>query len=231
MNSSIEGDALRRGVTRLCHFTPSRNVAHILSGNSGLLASKYLKDDEREVFNPTDLHRFDGFDDHVCCSIEYPNGWYFRKARACGGLFRDWVVLLIKPDWLWHDNTKFSQRNAAAGRGAGVEQGFEAYRRLFAPSVTGAYDNTYTRDLLHPDWLPTDEQAEILIGSAISLEDVTGIAVANEAQAKREFARFRILQREHPRIMVVPAMFDAYGLSAAIRRGIRPVETEYNGDT
>jgi len=30
MNRAIQEEAVQRGITRLCHFTPSRNLAHIL---------------------------------------------------------------------------------------------------------------------------------------------------------------------------------------------------------
>ena len=51
-----------------------RYPGHIKAGKTGVLASKHLSVDEREVFNPTDVERLDGYPDHVSCSIEYPNG-------------------------------------------------------------------------------------------------------------------------------------------------------------
>jgi len=113
MNRAILEEAVQRGITRLCHFTPSRNLAHILSGGLGILATKHLKDDERALYNATDLARLDGHEDHICCSIEYPNAWYFDRAKDREPLFRDWVVLLINPRYLWEDGTKFCPRNAA----------------------------------------------------------------------------------------------------------------------
>jgi hypothetical protein len=227
----IKDDIVRRGITRLCHFTPARNLAHILAGKTGVLASKHLSVDEREVFNPTDVERLDGYPDHVSCSIEYPNGWYFRKARAKERLFEDWVVILIKREWLWQRGTKFSRRNAAAGRGAGVGGGFAAFSEMFAPQVVGAYGKLFVRDSRHPGWLPTDEQAETLVQDTISLTDIIGIAVASESQAKRESARMRLLRQSHPALVVAPALFDANRLSSLIRQGRRPEEVEYvSGD-
>jgi hypothetical protein len=226
----IREDVLRRGITRLCHFTPARNIAHILTGKTGVLASKHLSSNEREVFNPTDVQRLDGFPDHVSCSIEYPNGWYFRKARAKEHLFEDWAVILFTRDWLWKRGTKFSQRNAAAGRGRGVSAGIEAFAELFAPKVVGAYGNLYVRGARHPDWLPTDEQAEVLVEDAIALADITGIAVASLSQARREASRMRLLRQSHPPLIVAPVLFDASRLSTLIRQGKRPEEVEYVSD-
>ena len=121
--NGIRERANRRGVTRLCHFTPSRNLAHIASDTRGILASRHLKGDEAAIFNPTDKARLDGHTGHVCCSIQYPNAWYFRRARENERLFPDWVVLLIDARYLWQAGTKFCPRNAAAGHGRVVHEG------------------------------------------------------------------------------------------------------------
>ena len=63
--------------------------------------------------NPTDPDRYDGRDDLICCSIEYPNTYYFVKVREHDHLFKDWVVLLIEPSYLWHPDTCFCPCNAA----------------------------------------------------------------------------------------------------------------------
>ena len=157
--SGIRERANRRGITRLCHFTPSRNLAHIASDSSGLLASRHLQDDEAAIFNPTDRLRLDGYPGHVCCSIQYPNAWYFRKARENERLFPDWVVLLIDVRYLWQAGTKFCPRNAAAEHGRLVQEGVKAFDALFADVVEGV--DVYRRGPRHPDFLPTDEQAEV----------------------------------------------------------------------
>ncbi|MEA2602289.1 MAG: hypothetical protein QOF89_3281 [Acidobacteriota bacterium] len=225
MNSAIREGVQKRGITRLCHFTPSRNLVHITTDPNGLLASARLKDDEKTVFNATDRTRLDGFPDHVCCSIQYPNAWYFRKARDNESLFADWVVLLLKPDHLWAPGTKFCPRNAAASYGSGVAEGERAFESMFAASVTGAYNKTYTRLTTHPTWLPTDEQAEVLIPDRVAREDVLGVAVADESQAKREHARLTQLLVEAPPIVIAPDFFQPSRLSAKLRAGRVPAET------
>ena len=158
----IQANAMRRGITRLCHFTPSRNLGHIAEDRAGILASKHLWEDEKAVFNPTDLKRLDGYPDYVCCSIQYPNAWYFRKARSREPLFRDWVILLIKPRYLWYAGAKFCPCNAATGQGRLVDEGAEAIRGFICRHRRRVLTCTDVIIVILLS-LPTDEQAEVLI--------------------------------------------------------------------
>ena len=220
----IRKEASRRGITRLCHFTPSRNLSHIAQDPRGVLASSLLSDDEKTVFNPTDKERLDGYTESVCCSIQYPNAWYFRTARDREDLFRDWVVLFIAPHYLWSEETRFCPRNAAALGGSLVSTGVSGFNAMFDQHVQGQ-QNLY-RSANHPEFLPTDEQAEVLIPDNIVPEDILGIAVRDEAQAKRESSALRfVLQGNKPRrFHIVPEFFDPRHLSSMIRNGNLPEE-------
>ena len=232
MIAAIRDGARRRGISRLCHFTPSRNLVHIATDLQGLLATERLSSTELAAFNPTDLQRLDGYRDHVCCSIQYPNAWYFQKARSKDLLFRDWVVLMLKPDSLWMPGTRFCPRNAASGGGRFVHEGAEAFETLFAQSVTGAYDKVYTRGPGRLESVPTDDQAEVLIPDSVSSEDVLGFAVLDGSQARREMARLKQLNAPVPRIWVAPDFFNANWLSSILRSGGTPREEEfYAGDS
>lgn len=224
--NSIRERANRRGITRLCHFTPSRNLAHIASDTRGILASRHLKVDEAAIFNPTDKARLDGYTGHVCCSIQYPNAWYFRRARENERLFPDWVVLLIDAQYLWQAGTKFCPRNAAAGHGRLVQEGITAFESLFAEAVEGF--DVYRRGPQHPDFLPTDEQAEVLIPDQISRRDVKGVVVRDDEQAAREASRLRLQGLPVPRTVIVPEFFEPYTLSRELRSGRTPSEREHN---
>ncbi len=227
----IRQDAVARGITRLCHFTPSRNLVHIASGSSGVLATKMLKASERSIYTQTDLRRFDGYENSVCCSIQYPNAWYLDKARLDEPLFKDWVILLIRPDYLWASGTMFCPRNASAGFGSQVGRGENAYKSLFVPSVVGAKGNLYLRSAKHLASCPTDEQAEVLVPDNIPLSDITGVAVRSESQAKNELARLE-LARAQPqdfRFVICETLFDKWQLSKCIRGGSAPLETVWNG--
>ena len=225
MMEKIRTEAIRRGITRLCHFTPSRNLGHIAQDPRGILASRHLAESEKAVFNPTDSARLDGFPGHVCCSIQYPNAWYFRKAREQERLFEDWVVLLIDPRYLWHIGTKFCPRNAAAEHGRLVGDGADAFEALFDETIEG--QRTFRRGPRHLASLPTDEQAEVLIPDRVERRDVIGIVVCDEAQAKRELARLKILGHRSPLLAIAPDFFEPYRLSRLLRMGRMPVEHEH----
>lgn len=223
IRASVSG----RRITRLCHLTPSRNLAHILSGAEGILASRHLDENEAAIFNPTDRHRFDGYPDHVCCSIQYPNTWYLSKARLGESLFRDWVVILIDARYLWESGTKFCPRNAAAARGRLVGEGIAAFEGLFADEVEGV--RTYRRGPWRRAYAPTDEQAEVLIPDRVSMRDILGIVLRSREHVANELARLRLQGLRPPALYVVPEFFDAQRLSAMVGSGREPAEPEYVG--
>jgi ssDNA thymidine ADP-ribosyltransferase DarT-like protein len=203
----------------------------MVAGKMGVLATRRLSSDERNVYAPTDLQRLDGFTDHICCSVEYPNSWYFERARSTDVLFKDWVVLLIDPKYLSDSRTLFSPRNASAEFGRRVMPGYEGFSRLFADKVDGAYGKTFTRSASRRLCCPTDEQAEVLVPDVIELKDVQGVVVSSKEQAVNEIVRLRLLQIPSEeikslRFLVVPEFWDKYQLSGMIRDGRRPVENE-----
>ncbi len=217
----------KRGITRLCHFTPSRNLQHIAAGKVGVLSTANLSKAERGTFNPTDLARLDGRTTHICCSIEYPNAWYFDKARGNEKLFPDWVVLLIKPDYLLVETTLFCPRNAAAHGGRNILQGQDGFEAMYADRIKGAYDKTFSRATTHLSPCPTDQQAEVLIFDRINMADIIGVAVQNEDQAKTEKVRLKInnIDPESFKFVIAPDLFNKYALSNLITSGKRAAET------
>ncbi len=234
MSAEVRAAALERTITRLCHLTPSRNVVHILTGGDGLLSTAALQQTERREFHQQDLQRLDGYPDHISCSVEYPNAWYLRRRlQSVAGearLFSDWVVLTIKTDYLWADDTLFCPRNAAAATGRLVEAGAAAFEGLFAPRVSGAYGRDYVRTAARPDSCPTDEQAEVLIHRRVDPDDITGIVVFDAAQAAREWVRLTQLgvAPEKIRLIGSPPFFQPYVLKGLLERGERPVEREWD---
>ena len=236
MNADVKRVALQRETTRICHLTPSRNFVHIATGGDGLLSTQTLQASERREFHQQDLQRIDGYPDYICCSIEYPNAWYLRKRQGSVAgedrLFSDWVVLTIKPDYLWNDETLFCPRNAAAQGGRLVQAGVETFEGLFAPKVRGAYDRDYVRTDERPRACPTDEQAEVLVRRRIALDDVLTIVTYDEAQARREYVRLTQLNvpSERIKLTICPQFFEPYPLKRLLERGERPVEREWDHD-
>jgi len=178
------------------------------------------------LFNPTDLKRLDRHENYVCCSIQYPNAWYLDKAKADEPLFKDWVVLLITPELLWEKETLFCQRNAAAGLGAGVQGGCEAFKSMFAECTRGAYGKTFRRSAKQLQSCPTDQQAEVMIMDAVPHGAIIGVAVVDETQARNEVSRLRIakVKRQSFKFVVAPTLFDKHELDKCIKSGTLPPE-------
>ncbi len=227
MNEAIKNSVQTRGIQRICHFTPSRNLMHIAAGKYGILSTSALENAERSTFNPTDLRRLDGQKSHICCSIEYPNAWYFDRARAENELFPDWVVLFVDPKYLWQEGTLFCPRNAAAEYGRYIAQGATAFEAMFADNVVGTGRTVYSRTRQQSPACPTDQQAEVLVPDRIALKDILGVGVRDENQAMTERARLRVTGAEPDmfRFYVAPHMFKKYELSDAIKKGLRPDES------
>ena len=228
MNNTIQGAVAQRGITRLCHFTASRSLGHIMTDPQGILATKHLQDDSKKVLNPSDPLRLDNHPDHVCCTIEYPNAFFFRTARSrAPTYFPDWAVLFIKPHHLWASGTLFFSINAATAGSKGRE-GFDGFNGMFAQSVTGKRTRSRTNN--QPEFLPTDIQAEVLIPDRIAREDLLGIGVADESQARREIASLKLLNVPIPRIWVSEALFGQKQILEMLNSGNRPDEQEYTGE-
>lgn len=227
MTEELKAEVLRLGISRLCHFTPSRKLANILAGETGILSSKRLAEIERDIFDPTDLERWDGYPGHICCTIEYPNAWYFRKAKQKDIIFRDWVILYISPHYLWAEGTLFSPRNAAAQKGALLGKGLPAFKRLYAQTSGG--QNCPPRGPNHLLCSPTDDQAEVLVTDRIALRDIMAIVVSSEAQAALETRRLKQMQIDPGglKFLIAPTLYDAYTLGREIRAGRRPAETAW----
>ncbi|MDL2274621.1 DUF4433 domain-containing protein [Desulfosarcina sp. OttesenSCG-928-G10] len=221
----IQQKCVERGITRICHFTQSRNLAHIFDDPLGLCSTQTLQRYDMP-YNPTDKSRYDGRDDLICCSIEYPNTYYFAKAREQDRLFRDWVVLMIDPSYLWRPDTYFCPCNAAKDRGVYIQPGIEGFLSLYANTSPGI---NFSRQHGHLPAAPTDIQAEVLLNDPIPLDSIMGIAVQTEEQAKIELYRLQLqgIIINKP-VYIVPTFFERASLSQMIQRGVRVEETRYS---
>lgn len=220
--NAIQQECSQQGITRLCHFTQSRNLAHIFGDNNGLLSTQTLQQHDMP-HNPTDPDRYDGRDDLICCSVEYPNTYYFIKVRERDRLFRDWVVLTIESSYLWHPETYFCPCNATRSCGAYLQTGIQGFLSLFAQSSPGI---SFQRPHTHLSSAPTDIQAEVLIKDPVPLNSIVSIAVQSEEQAQREICRLNLqgIVIDKP-IYIVPDFFNRATLSGLIQRGNRATET------
>jgi hypothetical protein len=222
----------RRQITRLAHFTPTRNLVHIATDDEGLRSTLSLSSAERSVFNQQDLDRLDGYPDHISCTIQYPNAYYLRgkrkEARGEARIFPNWVCLLISPHHLWQDSTLLCPHNAAGFSGINVASGVEHFESMFALEVE-APQGSWTRGR-QPRNCPTDAQAEVLVQRRIPLEDLRSIVVENPSQAEDTYSILRQLQVPLKRLsfVVCPQFYEPTGLAAGLSAGRLPVETPWH---
>lgn len=222
--NEIENEIKQRNITRLCHFTNSRKALHILGSESGVVAVDFL---DKDIYDANDQLRIDGRKDCVNCSIQYPNYWYYNRVKNNDNVFKDWVILLIKPELLLLDTTRFCFTNAAFRSGQCIGSGIEAFRKMFSPVVTGK--RTFIRTPKMLSNCPTDDQAEVLIYKNISRNDIFAVAVPDEAQARREKVKWSFLPTiPDIDIIIAPELFDV-GTSKKVRDGIVPYEYKYDG--
>ena len=214
-----------RRITRLCHFTRSNKLPHILSKETGIVANTEL-DDQKELLSKNDELRLDGKLDYVCCSVQYPNTWYLNKIKDRDPLFKEWVIIFINPLLMLNSNTLFCHCNAATGYGKYIKSGIEGFNGMFKETVIGKRIINRTPQML--PCCPTDDQAEVLIYKNISRSDILAIAFPNEEQARKEKSRLSFIA-EVPKdipFIVAPSLFDG-SWSALVRRGQVPSESLY----
>lgn len=225
MNAEVLAEVERLRITRICHVTPLRNLVHIATGK-GLLSSAALTEAERRAFTQQDLERWDGHPDHICCSIEYPNAWYYQQKAGNDAIFRTWVVMTIDPKHLAQERTRFCHRNASARGGAYIRDGIEGLCGMYQSPVEGAGGRTYTRTPTHLQQCPTDNQAEVLVPRFIPIADVKTIALSTEEQAASVYVGLEQIGGDPTRFVftVAAELFQPWVLSNAISRGTRPQE-------
>lgn len=224
---SIEADVKQRGITRLCHFMQSRKLVHVLTETQALLPTEELHARYPDMLDPTDRERFDGRLDCICCSVEYPNSWYFQKVQAADTLFKDWVILCLDPALVWERAALFAPRNAAAQRGRLLQPGWQGWQALFQEQIVGAGGRTFARTPHMLPCCPTDGQAEVLIPGAISHSYIKAVVVKDAQQAQREQLRLEVLGVRTAFDWRVASMLFTTEWSNIVRNGQRPTAARF----
>ncbi|MEV7545593.1 DarT ssDNA thymidine ADP-ribosyltransferase family protein [Streptomyces sp. NPDC089915] len=211
-------EALRRsGATRLAHFTPARSFPHILR-DGAIRSSKDLAEAAPEQFTPTDRERFDRQPDKVCCTFQFPNGYYLAQARRKPDHqnYRDWICLFLDVELVLREGTLFAPCNAAEQNGARLRPGPDALLELFATTSDG-----WPRGAGHLQGAATNLQAEVLVPGPIELGHVVAVAMPSHEAVANELARLRVLKAEVPPLtwLVEPVLFDRSRLSSRVRNG------------
>ena len=210
--------------TRLVHFTPARNLSHILRDGQ-LRSSKDLADNAASQFSPTDRERYDAHPNHLCCSFEYPNAYYRQLAGQKREYvnYPNWVHFTLQRDLVERPGTLFSGCNAAKAGGQYLRPGARALLDCWAnPSIP---DRWIRRDTHHPG-VPTDLQAEVLIPGPVPLSAVTGIVVASEAVALELYGMLRRVHLDPDQLewRVAPVIYNKDALRIHIQSGRTPAE-------
>jgi hypothetical protein len=210
-----------RGVTRLCHFTKVKSLVHILTSEDGILATDYINQDVKQQ---NDMERYDNATDCVCCSLQYPNGWYWDQAkkRDSDQIFKEWCVLTINLDILKNARFRFCPCNSAYKSGSLIRNDVENISAIFDdPNIRMRYRPTTMLDCC-----PTDDQAEILVYKNIPLQFVNGIIIGNSETADNIGAILKTIGKDLP-IFISPDVCNT-NWSKQIRSGCIPQEEEYN---
>ncbi|MCT7980918.1 DUF4433 domain-containing protein [Laspinema olomoucense] len=178
----IRAFVAEREIKCLCHFTTLENLQGICE-DGGVLSSRKLKYLNYE-YQQIDEGRWDGKLNHICCSIQSYNSMYLYRARERHQT-QGWVLLAIKPDYLWKEETLFCPINAASGRGAYIKKGFAGLKSMYDSVVIDINGTPHTRAGLTP-CKPTCIQAEVQVDESISLDDVIfiGVPPGNEQKVR-----------------------------------------------
>lgn len=223
-DSEILTEIENRCIKRICHFTKSKNLSHILNDFKGIYATDFLPESYKDC---NDSLRLDGKTDYICCSIEYPNIFYLNRIKNNDKLFKDWIILSIDPKVMCLEKTLFSKVNSATEKGRYISKGINGFRALFEDQIV-TNKRSITRSTTMLQSSPTDIQAEVLIYKKIHIKYIKEIIVKSELQAKEEFFRMKLWggKTDIP-IIVAPELFDS-NLSKKLRDGERPKEHYYN---
>ena len=158
----------KRGIRRLCHFSPADSLPSIITDRRILSRRRLLSYNPKSLIN--DQQRLDGHVNHVCASIEYPNLYVLNEFRQrYSSRTPYWLVFLIEPPVLYNEGVLFAPQNAARALGSEARSGCRAFEALFRREMPV--------DERFDDRVTTDIQAEVLVPESISLDHVYEIVV------------------------------------------------------
>ncbi len=217
--AGIRDEIQRRGVSRLCHFTPIANLPSIFGrgGVHSVVQARELEISLRRM----DAGRWDGQLGHVSLSVQFPNAFLMRRyghVPIPGRLTERWeptAVLEIEPNSVDWTNALFSPVNAATASGEYLGASAAHFRSLFARAVPNP--SCPPRQQHHPPSCPTDLQAEVMIPGGVPVEAIRRVFVERELDEQD----VRAMRLPVP-VTRWPAIFYPDRLSASIRRGEPP---------
>lgn len=232
LDAALEAEIIARGVSRVTHFTNSRNLPRIFETGEIRATGQMVR--QGDVFERTDQERIDGHLEYVCCNLEFPNHYYFVKATGKPNSvnYSDWALFLLDPSVAARVGTLFAPGNAAKHGGVDAREGVESLRELYSSTVYG-----WRRSPRHRPSSPTDVQAEILVPGPISMSEVQGIVVPDEQTLRRERGRLEQIGHNVSALpwFVSPGLFRRDSVVTAIRQSteiaVVPIKYEEAADS
>lgn len=172
-----------RKIKRLFHFTRIENLDSILK--DGIIPRKDLiQSNSHFIYN--DDGRWDSMTSCSCLSVEFPNTWVLHK-KMDEIPNSGWAIIALDAKLLLEQKNFYAVHNAAA-RGVSPNTSVEAFEKMFdnvimVERATGA-PLRFERENLQ-SYLPTSDQAEILVKGIIKPQFIKKIYFQNERSAKR----------------------------------------------
>lgn len=164
-----------RQIDALFHFTRANNLPNIF--RYGLLPKESLLADGIDAeFN--DHYRYDGCENALCASIEFPNYKMFYSLRT-DNLDVDWAVIKLDAHILLDYDCAFCVTNAGSEESYSVNledrMGTRALKKLYED-----YPGKPSRQEMNlKDWYPTNPQAEVLIFDGVPVEYIKEVYFSN----------------------------------------------------
>src|SRR6185437_14210087 len=172
----------RRGIIEVVHFTMSKGLLGTLAAGAVLSRVRIHDEEILEFIARVNSTRVidPGDEDRVNLSISEINHRFFNISSSKWHPNDQWAVLAFDPEILTHDGVVFVTTNNGypAKRKGDGETGLEA---LFASTVRGYYGREEQRSAGMPDYLTTDEQAEVLYPQRLSVEYMKAVYVKDGA--------------------------------------------------
>lgn len=173
--------ATERDITSIVHFTRARPGLVGILATSDVKARRDLPEDRQlqHIFeeNAVDRSRDRAWHGYVNLSVTDINKRMFQASRRWH-LEAEWVILDFSPEILGLPGVVFCTTNnayPAVHRHAGLR----GFNQMFAPTVPGYNGRMSTRSGREPDQT-TDQQAEVLYPSSLSLDHLESIIVKDE---------------------------------------------------
>lgn len=200
--------AIRRGITRIVHFTRTDGLKGILYG-SAVKARRDLPEDERLRYvyeeNAPDRSRDEEWHGYVHLSVTDINMRLFRFSQEQHP-DEEWVILEFDPEILGDPGVVFCTSNNAYEATFRC-RGMRGFKQLFAPYVPwGHYGSVSTRAGRVPRQ-PTDPQAEVLYPCELALHHLQTLTVPDNATYDTVQAILANLAEQDPRVRVDPEAF------------------------